>query len=89
MPKKGGEDLDVTAIELWAETLVTKAEADSNESAMIWIADLKRTNPEYFDERLSIYRKKVRDDFAKNGNALWTLLDSAKQTLMCRRKALA
>ena len=38
----------MTAIELWAETLVTKAEADSNESAMIWIADLKRTNPEYF-----------------------------------------
>ena len=82
MPKKGGEDLDVTAIELWAETLVTKAEADTNESAMLWIADLKRTNPNYFDDRLSVYRKKVRDDFAKNGNALWTLHDSARKTLM-------
>ena len=86
MPKKGGEDLDVTAIELWAETLVTKAEADTNESAMLWIADLKRTNPEYFAERLSIYRKKVRDDFAKNGNALWTLHDSARKTLMCLKE---
>ena len=86
MPKKGGEDLDVTAIELWAETLVTKAEADTNESALLWIADLKRTNPEYFDERLSIYRKKVRDDFAQNGNALWTLHDSARKTLMCLKE---
>ena len=66
MPKRGGEDLDVTAIELWAEVLVTKAEADTNEAALLWIADLKRTNPEYFDERLSVYRKQVRDDFAKN-----------------------
>ena len=82
MPKKGGEDLDVTAIELWAETLVTKAEADTNESALLWIADLKRTNPDYFNERLSVYRKKVRDDFAENGNALWTLHESAKTTLM-------
>ena len=82
MPKKGGEDLDVTAIELWAETLVTKAEADTNESAMLWIADLKRTNPDYFDERLSVYRKKVRDDFSENGNALWTLHESARTTLM-------
>ena len=82
MPKRGGEDLDVTAIELWAEVLVTKAEADTNEAALLWIADLKRTNPEYFDERLSVYRKQVRDDFAKNGNALWTLHDSARKTLM-------
>jgi len=82
MPKKGGEDLDVTAIELWAETLVTKAEADTNESAMLWIADLKRTNPDYFNERLSVYRKKVRDDFSENGNALWTLHESARTTLM-------
>ena len=82
MPKRGGEDLDVTAIELWAEVLVSKAEADTNEAALLWIADLKRTNPEYFDERLSVYRKQVRDDFAKNGNALWTLHDSARKTLM-------
>ena len=39
------------------------------------------TNKEYFDERLSVYRKH-RDDFAKNGNALWTLHDSARKTLM-------
>ncbi len=82
MPKKGGEDLDVTAVELWSETLVAKAEADTNEAAMLWIADLKRTNPDYFHERLSVYRKKVRDDFAENGNALWTLHDSARKTLM-------
>ena len=82
MPKRGGEDLDVTAIELWAEVLVTKAEADTNEAALLWIADLKRTNPDYYNERLAVYRKQVRDDFAKNGNALWTLHDSARKTLM-------
>ena len=82
MPKKGGEDLDESALQLWNLTLIEKGEDDTNESAEAWILDLKQKNPEYFNSRLSVYRKKVRDDFAKHGNALWTLHDSSRETLM-------
>ena len=82
MPKKGGEDLDESALQLWNLTLIEKGEADTDESAEAWILDLKQKNPEYFNSRLSVYRKKVRDDFAKHGNALWTLHDSSRETLM-------
>ena len=82
MPKKGGEDLDEAAHELWIESLIQKQEAIDNESAISWIEDLKDKNKEYYDERLLVYRKKVRDDFSKHGNALWTLHDSSRETLV-------
>ena len=72
MPKKGDEDLDESAIELWTQVLMDSEEADSHESAIQWISDLKQNNPDYYSSRLSVYRKKVRDDFAKHGNALHT-----------------
>lgn len=86
MPKKGGENLDTTAIELWVQTLIESEEADTPESAMLWLSDLKKNNPDYYSSRLSVYRKKVRDDYAKNGNALWTLHESSKKTLMCLKE---
>ena len=82
MPKKGDEDLDESAIELWTQVLMDSEEADSHESAIQWISDLKQNNPDYYSSRLSVYRKKVRDDFAKHGNALWTLHDSSRETLI-------
>ena len=82
MPRKGGEDLDEVAIELWAEKLMADGQADDRESAHAWQSSLKESNTTYYKSRLSTYRKKVRDDFAKNGNALWTLHESAKANLM-------
>ena len=82
MPRKGGEDLDEVAIELWAEKLMADGQADDHESAHAWQSSLKESNTTYYKSRLSTYRKKVRDDFAKNGNALWTLHESAKANLM-------
>ena len=82
MPKKGGEDLDESALELWSQTLIESGEADTVDSALLWIEDLKENNSDYYSSRLSVYRKKVRDDFAKHGNALWTLHDSSRDTLM-------
>ena len=81
MPKRGGEQLDQVAIELWSESLIAKGETVDEESAIAWIEDLKIKNKKYFDERLSVYRKKVRDDFSKHGNALWTLHESSRKTL--------
>jgi superfamily II DNA or RNA helicase len=82
MPKKGGEDLDESALQLWNLTLIEKGEADTSESAEAWILDLKEKNPDYYNSRISVYRKKVRDDLAKHGNAMWTLHDSSRETLM-------
>ena len=81
MPKRGGEQLDQVAIELWSESLIAKGETVDEESAIAWIDDLQTKNKKYYDERLSVYRKKVRDDFSKHGNALWTLHESSRKTL--------
>ena len=81
MPKRGGEQLDEVAIELWSESLMINGEADDEDSAIAWIQDLETKNINYYKERLSVYRKKVRDDFSKHGNALWTLHDSSRKTL--------
>ena len=81
MPKRGGEQLDQVAIELWGESLIANGESIDEESAIAWIEDLKTKNKKYYDERLSVYRKKVRDDFSKHGNALWTLHESSRKTL--------
>ena len=81
MPKRGGEELNEAAIELWVENLISTEEAIDDENALGWIVDLKEKNPSYYEDRLSIYRKKVRDEFSKHGNALWTLSESAKTNL--------
>lgn len=81
MPKRGGEQLDEVAIELWIESLIINEEATDEESAIAWIKDLEDKNFNYYKNRLSVYRKKVRDDFSKHGNALWTLSESSRKTL--------
>jgi len=81
MPKRGGEQLDEVAIELWGESLIVNGEAIDEDSALAWIQDLEVKNINYYKDRLSVYRKKVREDFSKHGNALWTLHDSSRKTL--------
>ena len=81
MPKRGGEELNEAAIDLWTENLISNEEALDEENALGWIEDLKIKNSDYYEERLSVYRKKVRDEFSKHGNALWTLSESAKNNL--------
>ncbi|MDP6661763.1 MAG: DEAD/DEAH box helicase family protein, partial [Candidatus Thalassarchaeaceae archaeon] len=88
LPKRGGRGLDDAALELWISNLMTPSEddgsveAEDRESALAWIADLEDKNPDYHSDRLGRYRKKVRDDFANHGNALWVLHESAKANLM-------
>ena len=81
MPKRGGNELNEAAIELWIENLIANEEAIDEENALGWIGDLKIKNSDYYEDRISVYRKKVRDEFSKHGNALWTLSESAKNNL--------
>ena len=86
LPKRGGEDLDGSALELWIASLMTpgedgSVEAEDEESALAWITDLQEKNPEYHSDRMGHYRKKVRDSLSEHGNALWVLHDSAQDNL--------
>ena len=51
LPKRGGDDLDQSAMELWISQLMTPVndlvEAEDRESAISWIEDLEEKNPEY------------------------------------------
>lgn len=78
-------------MELWISKLMTpdidRIEAEDRESAISWIEDLKEKNPEFYEDTLSKFRKKVRDDLSEHGNALWVLHDSAKANLMRLKEA--
>ena len=87
MPRKGGEDLDAVALELWAEKLIADGEASDHEEGMSWLNDLGERNEKYYDKQLSKYRKKVRDEYSEHGNALWTLHESAKENLLLLKEA--
>ncbi|MFM9118534.1 MAG: DEAD/DEAH box helicase, partial [Planctomycetota bacterium] len=81
LPKRAGEDLDEQAKSLWKEALIAKGQAQDPTEAEVWIADLLQHNPNYYQQRLSSYRKQVRDQAALAGEALGTLHDSARATL--------
>lgn len=81
LPERGGADLDGAAIALWQEMLIAKGQAENPDEATVWINDLRRHNGDYYEERLSAYRKMVRDRLAVSGNSLETLHASSLATL--------
>ena len=81
LPRRGGEDIDAQAIELWQDTLIEKGQAKDPDEAATWIEDLQRHNPSYYADRLSVYRKQARDAMAAGGDALGTLHASALANL--------
>jgi hypothetical protein len=86
LPKRGGEELDESAMELWISDLMTtnhegSVEADDRESALSWITDLEEKNPDYHSDRMSHYLKKARDSLSEHGDALGVLHESAKENL--------
>ena len=81
LPDRGDAGHDAKAVELWQQNLVEKGQAlDANE-ANVWIDDLRRHNPTYYNERLGAYRKQLRDELALAGQALETLHRSSLETL--------
>lgn len=87
LPRRGGEDLDEEALQLWIQRLVAKGQAKDPGEAQVWIADLRRHNPPFCEERLSGYRKEVRDATALDGGALRTLHATSLATLDRLRQA--
>ncbi|WP_254509984.1 DEAD/DEAH box helicase [Anatilimnocola floriformis] len=81
MPGRGSDDLDEQARNLWLERLIGSAQAQTPEEARYWLADLKKHNRDYYDQRLGAYRKQARDAMAIAGDALQTLHVSALDTL--------
>lgn len=81
LPKRGDAELEDRAIDLWVERLIDKEQAHDPSEALVWIEDLERHNPDYYNRRLSAYRKEVRDNDALEGNAMATLHESSQQTL--------
>ncbi|WP_425615232.1 DEAD/DEAH box helicase [Anatilimnocola sp. NA78] len=81
LPGRGSDDLDEQARSLWLERLIGSEQAQTAEEAKYWLADLKKHNRDYYDQRLSAYRKQARDAMAIAGDALQTLHVSALDTL--------
>lgn len=81
IPGRGGDDVDAAAGGLWREKLIEKGQAKDPDEAEVWLADLKRHNPAYYEQRLSGYRKQLRDSMALGGDAIKTLHASALATL--------
>lgn len=81
LPARAGEKLDARALDLWIQTILENDQAESTTAAEIWVNDLRQHNPDYYAQRLSHYRKKVRDDDAISGRAMETLHDSCVATL--------
>ena len=67
IPGRGDDDLDAAACELWREKLIEKGQAKDPEEAEVWLADLRRHNAGYYDQRLASYRKQLRDARAISG----------------------
>jgi len=81
LPRRGGDDIDAQATELWQDTLIEKGQAKDPDEAATWIEDLQRHNPAYYAGRLAVYRKQARDAMAAGGDALGTLHASALANL--------
>ena len=87
MPAGASEELDARAMMAWIEALLENNQAESYEAGEIWIGDLRQHNPDYYNQRLGHYRKKVRDGDASSGKAIDALHASSRQTLMRLRDA--
>ena len=87
MPAGASEELDARGLMAWMDALLENDQAESYEAGEIWISDLRRHNPDYYNQRLGHYRKRVRDGDATSGKALDALHSSSRQTLMRLRDA--
>jgi len=81
LPGRGNADLDETAIELWRQKLIEKGQAKDPDEAEVWLDDLRRHNQDYYEQRLSSYRKTARDQAAMEVRRWKTLHGSALATL--------
>ncbi|MEW4563625.1 DEAD/DEAH box helicase family protein [Bremerella sp. JC770] len=87
LPRRGDEGLDHAAMSLWEDRLISKGQAQDPAEAKVWIRDLKKHNRDYYDERLSAYRKSVRDEAGLAGESFEMLHQSCLRTWQRLRDA--
>lgn len=87
LPRRGDDGLDHAAMSLWEDRLIEKGQAQDPAEAKVWIRDLKRHNRDYYDQRLSAYRKQVRDEAGLAGESFEMLHQSCLQTWKRLREA--
>ena len=80
LPSRGSFDIDLQATALWVDRLLEQGHADTPESANEWINDLRFRNSDYFNARLSSWRKQARDEISLEGRTLDMLHDSSKES---------
>ena len=81
LPSRDEEVLNESAERKWVENLMLKGQAVDPFEANFWIEDLKQKNPDYFEERMSYYRKKRRDEIMQKGSIDGLLHESVMETL--------
>lgn len=81
LPRRGDDGLDESAIGLWQDRLVEEGQAQDPAEAYVWIRDLQRHNVDYYEQRLSAYRKQIRDEAGQRGESFEMLHDSSLRTL--------
>ena len=81
LPSRDDSTLDMMAVFNWVDHLVEKGQANDPAEAQIWIESLQSKNPHYYHDRLSFFRKKVRDEVSLGGDTMKLLHASALATL--------
>jgi len=81
LPSRDDSTLDMMAVFNWVDQLVEKGQANDPAEAQIWIESLQSKNPHYYHDRLSFFRKKVRDEVSLGGDTMKLLHVSALATL--------
>lgn len=87
LPARAEANLQVRALSQWMDRLIARGEAKDPLEAQVWIADLKRHNPKYYEDRLGAYCKELRDELSRGGESLETLHRSSIETLQRLRSA--
>ena len=81
LPRRGDAETDEAATDLWIERLLETEHAHDPDEALRWIEDLRSHNLNYYKQRLSIYRKRIRDEATIHGDAFETLHSSSRKAL--------
>ncbi len=81
LPQKKNVSLDSAAIEIWINKLISDGNAKDPTEAKFWIDDLKQQNLEYYEQRLSAYRKQARDEISTAKKSFEILHQSSLKTL--------
>ncbi|GAA4473413.1 DEAD/DEAH box helicase [Novipirellula rosea] len=82
LPARATEFTAARAIDLWAQSLIDKNQAASEQEADDWIEGLRDHNPNFYNERLAAFRKQIREQDAIGGRAMTLLHRASLDTLV-------